>query len=414
MFFKDNILCTGTAMRYIYKLFVLLTVVAFLGCAGKNLEGHDAEHDTEHETDHEHASDFDHDSDHRHDGEGGHDSEEIVFTPEQAKAVGLEIETVKFSTFREGIKTSGQILAAQGDEETLVAKSTGVLKLRASSLVEGAQVTAGNILFCVSSEGMSDGDVTNKAKLEYEAALKEYNRAVDLAKDKIITQRELDELKLKVDVAREAMKYGKTTTAASTTITAPFSGFVKQVLVKNGEYVQAGQSIAVITKNLRLQLRADVSEKYYSHLNHITGANFRLTGSSVTHSIESLGGRLVSYGRSTASDVCAVPVVFEFNNVGGEMVAGSFCDVYMLGVTRQNVISVPIEALTEEQGLYYVYIQLDEEGYKKQEVEIGETDGKRREIKRGLNPGDKVVVKGAVQVKLAGMAGVIPAHTHEH
>lgn len=393
------------AMRYIYRLFVLLAIAAFVGCAGKNA-GHDVEHD------HGHDIDAAHDAEHDHDGE--HDSDEIVFTPEQAKAAGLEVETVRLSTFREGIKTSGQILAAQGDEETLVAKSTGVLKLKASSLVEGAQVTAGNTLFSVSSEGMSDGDVTNKAKLEYEASLNEYNRAADLAKDKIITQRELDELKLKVDVAREAMKYGKTTTAASTTITAPFSGFVKQILVKNGEYVQAGQAIAVITKNQRLQLRADVSEKYYSHLDHITGANFRLTGSSVTHSVESLGGKLVSYGRSTASDVCFVPVVFEFNNVGGEMVAGSFCDVYMLGMIRHNVVSVPIEALTEDQGLYYVYIQLDEEGYKRQEVEIGETDGKRREIKRGLKPGDKVVVKGAVQVKLAGMAGVIPAHTHEH
>ncbi|MCF0243917.1 MAG: efflux RND transporter periplasmic adaptor subunit [Bacteroidaceae bacterium] len=369
-----------------------------------------------HESEKEHRHSTDEDSAHEEHALGGekHDSDEIIFTKECAKAAGLKVETVVAGDFREGIKTSGQVLAAQGDDETLVAKSSGVLKITATSLVEGAQVSGGKTLFSITSGSMSDGDVTNKSRIEYEAAVREYNRAADLAKDQLITQSELNELKLRMDVAKEALKYGKSATAASTTVSAPFNGFVKQLLVKNGEFVTAGQSLAVITKNKRLQLRADVSEKYYSHLEHITGANFRLTGSSVSYSIESLGGRLVSYGRSTASDVCFVPVIFEFNNVGNSIVAGSFCDVYMLGLHRSNVISVPIEAITEDQGLYYVFVQVDDEGYRKQEVEIGETDGLRREITRGLTAGDKVVVKGAVQVKLAGMSGTIPAHSHEH
>lgn len=401
-------------MKAVFKILLFSSLALLASCGAKT--NHEAENDHDHAAEAAHGHD-----DHDHEGEESedngsehHDSDEIVFTPEQAKAAGLEVETVKAGEFREGIKTSGQVLAAQGDDETLVARSTGILKISTTSLVEGAEVAAGRTLFSVSSAGMSDGDVTNRARLEYEGALKEYNRAADLFKDQLITQSELNELKLKVDLTKEAMKYGKTTTPASTVVTAPFKGFVKQLLVKNGEFVTAGQSLAVITKNRRLQLRADVSEKYYSHLNHITGANFRLTGSDRTFNIEAIGGKLVSYGRSTANDICFVPVIFEFDNTNREIVAGSFCDVFMLGKRRENVISVPISALTEDQGLYYVFIQVDEEGYKKQEVEIGETDGIRREIVRGLNPGDKVVVKGAVQVKLAGMSGVIPAHTHEH
>lgn len=391
--------------KAIYIILCFSVVCLFASCGKKQ----------EHESDHDHEGEA---AVHNHEAEGGddhdHDSDEIVFTPEQAKAAGLEVEVVKVADFREGIKTSGQIIGAAGDDETLVAKSSGIVKINAVSLVEGAEVTAGKTLFSVSSQGMSDGDVTSKPNIEYEAALREYNRAVELMKDQLITQSELNELKLKVDLAKEALKYGQTTSPASTTVTAPFHGFVKQLLVKNGEYVEAGKSLAVISKNKRLQLRADVSEKYYSHLDHITGANFRLTGSSQTFNIEALGGKMISYGRSTANDVCFVPVIFEFENTHGDIVAGSFCDVYMLGKRRENVISVPISALTEDQGLYYVYVKIDEEGYKKQEVEIGETDGMRREIIRGLNPGDKVVVKGAVQVKLAGMSGTIPAHTHEH
>lgn len=68
----------------------------------------------------------------------------------------------------------------------------------------------------------------------------------------------------------------------------------------------------------------------------------------------------------------------------------------------------------EEQGLYFVYLQLDEEGYKKQEVTLGASNGKKVQILTGLKAGDRVVTKGAYQVKLASASNAIPAHSHEH
>jgi multidrug efflux pump subunit AcrA (membrane-fusion protein) len=70
--------------------------------------------------------------------------------------------------------------------------------------------------------------------------------------------------------------------------------------------------------------------------------------------------------------------------------------------------------LTEEQGLYYVYLQVDEDGYRKQEVQLGRHAGTRVEVLRGLTPGDQLVVRGARQVKLASATGAIPGHTHNH
>ena len=74
---------------------------------------------------------------------------------------------------------------------------------------------------------------------------------------------------------------------------------------------------------------------------------------------------------------------------------------------------MPLSALTEEQGLYYVYLQEEPEIYKKQEVIIGENNGERVEIMHGLKEGDKVVTKGAYQVKIASASGEIP-HGHAH
>ena len=95
--------------------------------------------------------------------------------------------------------------------------------------------------------------------------------------------------------------------------------------------------------------------------------------------------------------------------------AGSYAEVYLLGNTRRNVISVPSAALTEEQGIFYVYLQHSGHSYLKQEVTCGASDGTRVEITSGLKAGDKVVTHGVTQVKLAASAGTIPeGHGHSH
>ena len=96
------------------------------------------------------------------------------------------------------------------------------------------------------------------------------------------------------------------------------------------------------------------------------------------------------------------------------MLAGSFVEVYLLSGERQGVISLPVSAITEEQGLNFVYLQVDAEGYKKQEVKLGMRDGTRVEILSGLKGGEKVVTAGAMHVKLAAASNAIPAHTHNH
>ena len=46
--------------------------------------------------------------------------------------------------------------------------------------------------------------------------------------------------------------------------TTAISGVVAQLNVSDGQYVDAGTSIATVRKNARLLLRADVPERYYN------------------------------------------------------------------------------------------------------------------------------------------------------
>ncbi|MDD3909208.1 MAG: efflux transporter periplasmic adaptor subunit, partial [Proteiniphilum sp.] len=49
----------------------------------------------------------------------------------------------------------------------------------------------------------------------------------------------------------------------------------------------------------------------------------------------------------------------------------------------------------------------------KQEVKLGQSNGDRIRVLSGLRPGDRVVIRGVYQVKLAATSSVLPeGHTH--
>ena len=73
------------------------------------------------------------------------------------------------------------------------------------------------------------------------------------------------------------------------------------------------------------------------------------------------------------------------------------------------------DAICEEQGLYYLFVALDCEHFRKREVSIGESNGDMVQILNGLNSGDLVVTDGVHQLKAASRKSVIPeGHSHSH
>lgn len=362
---------------------------------------------------HEHGEEGHSHEEEMHAGEKAGHSDEIILTPEKAKAAGVEAETVHAGSFRNVIHTSGQILAAQGEEATVVAASSGVVSF-SRKVAEGMQVGKGTELLSVSAAHIQDGDPVQKAKVAYEKAKEEYERAQKLVSSQIVSQKDFAALREAYENARltyEALKPSKSGKGVS--VKSPIGGFIKTCLVKEGDYVTVGQPLMTVTQTRRLVLKAEVSERYYAQLSQVVSANFQTPYNNKVYSLENLGGKLLSFGKSSGDASYYVPVIFEFDN-RGDMVPGSFVEVYLLSGERNGVLSLPLSALTEEQGVYFIYLKLDEECYKKQEVKLGASDGSRVEILSGIKDGDTVVTRGAIHVKLASASNAIPAHTHNH
>ncbi|WP_300724510.1 efflux RND transporter periplasmic adaptor subunit [uncultured Bacteroides sp.] len=340
-------------------------------------------------------------------------ADEIILTPDKAKAAGLKVEKVAAGSFRQVIQTTGQILSAQGNEATVVANVAGTVSF-IRPLTEGLQVSNGAGLISISTARLQDGDPVERARVAYEAAKEDFDRASKLVDKQIVSRKEFTAIRERYENARiayEAFRSGAS--SGGVCVSAPINGYIKNCLVKEGDYVAVGQPMLTISQTRRLQLKAEVSERHYQALQSLSSANFRTPYDGMVHRLDELGGKLLSYGKSSSDNSFYIPVNFEFDN-SGTIIPGSFVEVYLLGNERQGVISVPVSALTEEQGLKFVYVQVDAEGYKKREVKTGATDGRKVEILSGLKEGERVVTEGAVHVKLASASNIIPAHTHNH
>lgn len=393
-----------------------LSIAVFASCSH-----HDHNHGDDH--DHDHADMHDEGHSHDHEGDKDHDEHEhaagvIHFSDEQAEAAGLQTVIVEPGTFTQVLKVGGEILSAEGDEQTLVARSAGVVTYAAGApLTDGAAIRQGQKLFNVKAQGLTSGDGVANAQAERKQAEIVWERAQRLYKDQLITKSEYELAELRYLQSVQVQN--------ADVVTAPFSGYLLQCLVSSGSYVSEGQALAVVSKHQKLQLHADVSARYYDRLSGIVSADLQLPYSEKIFHLSELHGRLLSIGKASGLSTSAtdfhgssasmaspyIPVIFEFDYAPG-LFAGSFADVFLLCGERQGVLSLPLSALTEEQGLYFVYIKIGEDDYRKQEVKVGQRGSERVEILDGLQPGAEVVTEGAYQVKLASVATVAEGHHH--
>ncbi|MFZ4707519.1 MAG: efflux transporter periplasmic adaptor subunit, partial [Bacteroidales bacterium] len=80
-----------------------------------------------------------------------------------------------------------------------------------------------------------------------------------------------------------------------------------------------------------------------------------------------------------------------------------------------QAVTVPNDALLEEQGNYFVYVQINPELFEKREVNPGATDGLRTELIKGVSANERIVSRGATLVKLTQATGTLDAHSgHVH
>jgi RND family efflux transporter MFP subunit len=359
---------------------------------------------------------------HNHSGEevSGEKEENINaihFDVQQQGKIAFATELPKVELFGQVIQTTAQIQSSSSDEALIVARITGIVFVAGENYTEGQYVNSGQSLFSISGTGLAENNSNTRfvdVQKNYQKTDADYMRAKELIKEKIISEREFLQAKTDYEKAKAAYdNLSRHFSAQGQKVSAPFPGYVKQILVENGQFVEEGQALALVSKNKSLILKADVPLKYAGLLPLLASATVRSADKSI-YTLEELNGKILSFGKSLNADSYRIPVSIRIDNRTG-FIAGSFVEVWLKTQSEKPVMTLPVSSLTEEQGVYFVYVQLSPATFEKREVTLGISDGIRTEIRSGLDKNEKVVTQGAVSVKLAQSAGITDAHNgHNH
>ena len=343
------------------------------------------------------------------------ESDHTEFSKEQAWKIDFGIKRVAYDDIQKVIRTSGEILSMESDEKLVTASTDGLVIFKSNNLVEGQSINKGTPLFVINSEKLIESNLSEKyavLKANVEASKKSLERSRELLEKNIISQKEFEnrERAYAVDLASYET-LNKNYSVGGMSLGAPGSGILKKLHVTNGQFVKEGQALAVISSNKKLLVEAEVSQKYFKEVSKIQSANIKLPWNDEVVSIEDYNGKIISTTSSTKQHY--IPVLFQIDNKG-DIMPGTFLEIYLKTSENTNALVIPRSALLKEYDMYFVYVMTAGEEFEKRNVKLGVDDGEQVEIISGLKENDVIVSQGAYAIKMASMSSSIPSHGHAH
>ena len=138
-----------------------------------------------------------------------------------------------------------------------------------------------------------------------------------------------------------------------------------------------------------------------------------LDGLLQVYDVDAVGGNCTI--GSAANECNMLPVTVSLCELPG-VVTGSVVTLYLsFASTIGHTVAVPRTALVEEMGNIFVFVQNNPVSFEKRSVKVGETDGRYVQVLSGIEPGERVVSKGGIILKLSqGAAALDPHAGHVH
>jgi len=345
------------------------------------------------------------------------------------------VETVA-REFRDSLQANG-VIAPRAGGETVIQAPVGGRLLSAPSVFPhiGVRVEAGQLLgSLVPRLDQSDDPAAftlavQRAELAHEYALKELNRLQKLYDEEAIPQSRLYKAELDADTARADLQTARERlrqfTAAQretdgddqgrATFHAPISGTIIEANFTPGALVEAGEILVHIIDLDEVWLETRIPESDLGRISQANGAWFAAEGLDRIFQVgPENGGRVVALGGRIDPHNRTAPLIFELPNPDGALKIGMFARVGVFTGKTASGPAAPVEAVLEEAGQSIVYVQTGGETFERRMVRLGIRDGEWVQIVSGIDVGERVVSKGAYQVRLAGASSALPAHGHQH
>lgn len=338
---------------------------------------------------------------------------------------------VREAELRRAMRVPAAIEALTGGEAIVAAPAAG--RFMATSLPTiGTTVRSGQTLGRLEPRLVGGDDRATltgqaaEARSALDGARAELTRAERLLADRAVPARRVEDARRATVVAEARLQAAETRLAQreetlrsggggaggnSFALRAPIAGRVAEVMATRGASYDEGAPLFKIVRTDRVELRAMVPASDAGLTRGITSLGFEIPGRPdpiilQPHHMHDAG--------IIDPQTRALPVQFEVANPGGQLLVGQTGTAVLYKSDKERTPAVPRAAVLLEAGRPYVFIQVGGERFARRYVEIATRDGDLIGIKRGLQVGDRVVIKGAYEIQLASAAKGLPAEGHVH
>lgn len=326
-------------------------------------------------------------------------------TKKVVSAIPVEVATVKTGNLRKVFSFTGNIEAWR---QVNVVPDVGG-KVAKIYVEVGDLVTRGQILAELDAETFKLRLEQAKAGLavaqaNFEDAKRNWERIKELKEKGSVSEQQYEKVQLGYNAANAQLQQARAAFDLAewqlrvSVMKAPFDGVVTGKYMNEGEIINpqmpGGRGVVGLMDFSRVKITVRATEIQVHQIS---------PGQRAEISVDAYPNRVFT-GEVSAVSSAADPgsrtfeVQIKVPNTDFALKAGMFCRVEIVINERNNVLTIPVDAILTEEGKHYAFV-IEGDRAIKRSVELGLQEGTVVELLSGLHEGEKVVTVGKEMVE---------------
>lgn len=311
--------------------------------------------------------------------------------------IPVEVETVLTGTVEDRIVTTGTLRTRES--VILTVEIAGYLAIGRDAdgnrLTEGSIVAVNQLIAQTIGEDTRLASRLNATRQHLQAVKQELTRRERLYERKLIAEEDVARTRATYENALHDYQMSQRTSERAR-ITTPIAGVVLQLArnqngqpVADGQKVNQGFEVARIAPTDRLIAEVDLVGPELSRVR--TGQTVRIRHFAFEDVV--MQGTVVRLSPSMDPGTHSFRVEVEVDNTLELLRPGMFVQASIISARHDDVAIVPRDAVTQRAGRNVVFV-IDGQRAVRRNVSLGITQDDKIEVREGVKPGERIVVRG--------------------
>ncbi len=330
---------------------------------------------------------------------------------QQETIIPVHVSSVETGPIDRSIRYMGTV-SGERDVRLFSRIPDKIIEMRAD---EGDIVTDGEVMAIVENKVLKEAIDQAEAALRIARANlnnmeREYNRAQRLYDEEAISRQQFDQIDTQFENTEASLEQANASLTQAqenynySYIRAPFDGIINERFLELGDMAAGGVPVFSIIQTENVKVKINVVDREYNYVQE--GQKVRLRVRSDPNRVFTGTVTKKRPAFDPVSRLAQVEILFP--NKDGSLYPGMFGEVELVIDSRDNVPLVPVQAvlyrieldeslgrLIDEQLVRQPYVYVVDNGRAvRRDIEIGYETHDAAEIRKGLEPGEQIVVRG--------------------